>query len=69
MMFPLCRENYAGDFGRAKLTSAMKRRHRPQQCLYFLPLPQGQGEWRPTFGPVRKGFGFFCHRRCRLDSQ
>ncbi len=30
----------------------------PQQCLYFLPLPQGQGFLRPTFGPVRTGFAF-----------
>lgn len=22
---------------------------RPWQCLYFLPLPQGQGSLRPTF--------------------
>ncbi len=22
----------------------------PQQCLYFFPLPQGQGSFRPTFG-------------------
>ena len=28
---------------------------RPQQFLYFLPLPQGQGSLRPTFGPVRTG--------------
>jgi hypothetical protein len=32
--------------------------HRPQQCLYFLPLPQGQGSLRPTFGPVRMGLAF-----------
>ena len=24
----------------------------PQQCLYFLPLPQGQGELRPILRPV-----------------
>src|ERR1035437_10024039 len=29
--------------------------HFPQQFLYFLPLPQGQGSLRPTFGPVRTG--------------
>src|SRR5450755_1296385 len=29
--------------------------HRPQHCLYFFPLPQGQGSLRPTFGPVRTG--------------
>jgi len=23
--------------------------HRPQQCLNFLPLPQGHGSFRPTF--------------------
>src|ERR1035438_4816168 len=27
----------------------------PQHCLYFLPLPQGHGSLRPTFGPVRTG--------------
>jgi hypothetical protein len=32
--------------------------YRPQQCLYFLPLPQGQGSLRPTFGPVRTGLVF-----------
>src|ERR1017187_455275 len=32
--------------------------HRPQQCLYFLPLPQGQGSLRPTFGPERTGLAF-----------
>ena len=32
--------------------------HRPQHCLYFLPLPQGQGSLRPTFGPVRTGLAF-----------
>jgi hypothetical protein len=26
--------------------------------LYFLPLPQGQGSFRPTFGPVRTGLAF-----------
>ena len=27
---------------------------RPQQFLYFLPLPQGQGSLRPTFGISRR---------------
>src|SRR3982751_3991012 len=26
----------------------------PQQFLYFLPLPQGQGSLRPTLGPPRR---------------
>lgn len=30
----------------------------PQHCLYFLPLPQGHGSLRPTFGPVRTGLAF-----------
>src|SRR5215467_9647655 len=30
----------------------------PQQCLYFLPLLQGQGSLRPTLGPVRTGLAF-----------
>ena len=25
----------------------------PQHCLYFLPLPHGQGSLRPTFGSLR----------------
>src|SRR5450756_942275 len=33
-------------------------RYLPQHCLYFLPLPQGHGSLRPTFGPVCFGFGF-----------
>ncbi len=31
----------------------------PQHCLYFLPLPQGQGSFLPTFVPFVTGF-FFC---------
>jgi len=32
----------------------------PWQCLYFLPLPQGQGSLRPTLGRARScGIGFF----------
>src|SRR5581483_739375 len=30
----------------------------PQQCLYFLPLLQGQGSLRPTLGPERTGLAF-----------
>src|ERR1041384_999146 len=30
----------------------------PQHCLYFFPLPQGQGSLRPTLGPTRTGFAF-----------
>ena len=26
----------------------------PWQCLYFLPLPQGQGSLRPTFLSLRE---------------
>jgi hypothetical protein len=32
----------------------------PQQCLYFLPLPQGHGSLRPTFGPLRTGLALAC---------
>ena len=32
----------------------------PQQCLNFLPLPQGHGSLRPTFGPVRTGLALAC---------
>ena len=28
--------------------------------LHFLPLPQGQGSLRPTFGPVRIGLALVC---------
>jgi hypothetical protein len=31
---------------------------RPQHCLYFFPLPHGQGSLRPTFGPLRTGLAF-----------
>src|SRR5687768_3179924 len=31
---------------------------RPQHCLYFFPLPHGQGSFLPTFGPTRMGFAF-----------
>src|SRR6266404_4760807 len=30
----------------------------PQQCLYFLPLLQGQASLRPTLGPARTGLAF-----------
>ena len=30
----------------------------PQQCLYFLPEPQGQGSFLPTFGVVRTTWTF-----------
>jgi hypothetical protein len=29
----------------------------PWHFLYFFPDPQGQGSLRPTFAPVRTGFG------------
>ena len=32
----------------------------PWHCLYFLPLPQGQGSLRPTLGPAMMG----CVGRC-----
>src|SRR6185312_16701140 len=35
-----------------------RRSYFPQQTLYFFPLPHGHGSLRPTFGPVRFGFGF-----------
>src|SRR5579862_9851873 len=34
----------------------------PQHFLYFLPLPQGQGSFRPTFGAEDT-----CGRRVALD--
>ena len=44
---------YAADYD--LINNGRKTNHRPQQFLYFLPLPQGQGSLRPTFGPVRTG--------------
>jgi hypothetical protein len=32
-------------------------RHFPQHFLYFFPLPQGQGSFRPTLGWVRGAGG------------
>src|SRR5262249_7351762 len=42
----------------AEQSIACKANQRPQQCLYFLPLPHGQGSLRPTFGPERTGLAF-----------
>src|SRR5947207_8702726 len=52
----LCREIFLCRF---QVTWMFQCRHdgyatRPQQFLYFLPLPQGQGSLRPTFGPPRR---------------
>jgi hypothetical protein len=33
---------------------------RPWHCLYFLPLPQGQGSLRPTLGCSRRMVSVFC---------
>jgi len=41
----------------AGLQAKLRGIYRPQQFLNFLPLPQGQGSLRPTFGPVRTGLG------------
>jgi hypothetical protein len=40
------------------LNQKAAKHQRPQHCLYFLPLPQGHGSLRPTFGPVRTGLAF-----------
>src|SRR6266480_4704789 len=42
--------------------------HLPQHCLYFLPLPQGQGSFRPTLGPVRMGLAFSCAAAASLTT-
>jgi hypothetical protein len=44
--------------GAARRPYLKEKNYRPQQFLYFLPLPQGHGSLRPTFGPTRFGFGF-----------
>src|SRR6266511_962088 len=36
------------------LGRALRYATRPQQFLYFFPLPQGQGSLRPTFGNERR---------------
>lgn len=33
---------------------------RPQHCLYFFPLPQGQGSFRPIFWNLAAGLFDFC---------
>ena len=39
-----------------RVRSAMRRDdYAPQQFLYFLPLPQGQGLFRPTFWAATAG--------------
>ena len=50
--------NIASDVPPASNLWQRRFNYRPQQCLYFLPLPQGQGSLRPTFGPVRIGLAF-----------
>src|SRR5258708_19413481 len=45
-----------------KIQREKKTAYFPQHCLYFFLLPQGQGSLRPTFGPVRLGFGFSLER-------
>src|SRR5207253_648135 len=42
--------------------------HFPQHCLYFFPLPQGQGSFRPTLGPVRMGLAFSCAAAASLTT-
>ena len=36
-------------------TEAGDQASRPWHCLYFFPLPQGQGSFRPTFGTLPGG--------------
>src|SRR5437667_12303941 len=50
---PTARQSRYG--GGASLTLPEKlHATRPQQFLYFLPLPQGHGSLRPTFGIERR---------------
>src|SRR5437588_12165070 len=50
---PTARQSRYG--GGASLTLREKlHATRPQQFLYFLPLPQGHGSLRPTFGIERR---------------
>src|SRR5690606_4425275 len=39
--------------GPASAQEEVPQASRPWQCLYFLPLPQGQGSLRPIFAPSR----------------
>ena len=47
-------ERRANSFHIAALLSA----YLPQQCLYFLPEPQGHGSFLPTLGAVRTTWTF-----------
>ena len=37
-----------------------------QHCLYFLPLPHGQGSFRPTFPALATSTTSFAHRPNQL---
>jgi hypothetical protein len=50
--------NLASDTPPASNLWQRRFNYRPQQCLYFSPLPQGQRQLRPTFGPVRTALAF-----------
>src|SRR2546427_10347159 len=41
----------------SRITSHAHHAAAPWHFLYFFPLPQGQGSFRPTFAPVRTGLG------------
>jgi hypothetical protein len=46
----------------------LKIPYAPQQFLYFLPLPQGHGSLRPTFGILRTGLAFACAAAASLTT-
>lgn len=47
-----CRPSF-GSMGGVDMPVNLCYAFRPQQCLYFLPLPHGHGSLRPTRGVVR----------------
>src|ERR1017187_8960722 len=59
---PACRQGAGKRAGTKKRgrrgTSMRQRQFFPQHCLYFFPLPHGQGSFRPTLGPTRTGLAF-----------
>src|ERR1035438_583550 len=51
-------QGFSHSFGTCGAFLRFQRQFFPQQCLYFFPLPHGQGSFRPTFGPTRTGLAF-----------
>ena len=46
---------------RTKTGTGGRLHYFPQHCLYFFPLPQGQGSLRPTLGPDARAWAWKVH--------